>query len=261
MPQQILVEEDTQPVLSDTLDTAKDPTGGSVELIVQKGGSTELIVSDTGNITDATKGNTGVEYQFNATQTANLGTHKFEWVVTYSDGDKESFPKDGHDTVEFDAQLNRGGTPVDPDISKRLGAYDVLLLNELASAPSEPAVDDWGVYKAPEDGGLDLLDQNGTTYTLPQRTVEKTADYTANATETVLCDHSAGAFNVTLPPPSPVVEATVKKVDASANATTIVPNGGDSPGGQTIDGLQNMTISTQYASRTIVANSTDYFIK
>lgn len=164
MPQQILVEDDTQPVLSDTLATAKDPTGGSVTLVVQQGGSTNLLVNDTGTITDTTTGQTVVEYQFSASQTANTGTHKYEWVVTYADGDAESFPKDGFFEVEFDAQLNRGGTVVTPSTSGRAGPIDVLLLNEQASTPGAPAVDDWGLY-VDTDTTLRVLDENGDTHT------------------------------------------------------------------------------------------------
>lgn len=261
MPELVLKEDDTLPKLTDTLDTAESLSGGSVTLVIQKRGSTDLVVNDTATVTDTTAGSADVEYQLSASQTANIGTHVGEWVVTYSDGDVETFPKTGYFEVTFSGQLNRGGTAVTPDTTGRAGPIDVLLINELSSDPSAPAADDWGVWKSTEDGAIDLIDQNATTYTLPGRTVEKSADYTANTTETVLADASSAAFNVTLPEPSPVVLVTIKKVDSSSNAVSIHPNEGDSPSGQTIDGLENVSISTQYASRSIVANSTDYFIQ
>lgn len=85
--------------------------------------------------------------------------------------------------------------------------------------------------------------------------VEKTADYTASNYDFVKADASGGDFNVTMPAPATDLQVDTKLVSASGNVTVMTP------GSQTIDGLDNVTIQSQYASRTIVANSTDYFIR
>lgn len=85
--------------------------------------------------------------------------------------------------------------------------------------------------------------------------VEKTADYTASNYDMVLANASGGDFNVTLPAAATDVHVDAKLVSATGNVTLLTP------GSETIDGHDNMTISTQYASRTVVANSSEYFIR
>lgn len=79
------------------------------------------------------------------------------------------------------------------------------------------------------------------------------AAYTAESRDhIILCDATAGAFTVTLPPASQVfrMEVTVKKVDASANAITI---------GGTVDGAVNPTLAAQYKSITVVSDGTAWY--
>lgn len=160
MSELTLVEEDTLPKATDTLDTSDSPSSGTVTLIVENPRSGQLIANDAGTIVDDTAGATQVEYQFSDSQTANIGRFHYRWVIDYQDGDTESFPKGDPGTVEFTAQLNRGGTPVSPDTSKQLGPYDILLLNEQASAPSPPGANDWGLYFN-SDGQMMRIDESG----------------------------------------------------------------------------------------------------
>lgn len=88
--------------------------------------------------------------------------------------------------------------------------------------------------------------------------VEQTVDYTASNYDMVLANATGGDFNVTMPAPSTDVQVDTKLVSASGNVTIEPEN---ASAGQTIDGNQNMTLQTQYASRTVVANSTDYFVR
>lgn len=69
---------------------------------------------------------------------------------------------------------------------------------------------------------------------------------------TVLYDASAGPISVTLPSPDQVqwLLLNLKKIDASANAVTIVG---------TIDGVVNPTLATQYKSKTIQSDGTTYY--
>lgn len=161
MPTLELKADDTLPTLTDTLNTAESLTGGSVELFLQKQRSESMIVN-AGSVTvsDETAGAAVVEYQFSDSETANVGTHRGEWVVTYADGDVESFPKDGYFYVTFDAQLNRGGTVVTPETTGRAGPIDVLLLDEQASPPGDPATGDSGIY-VDDEGYLRVIDEDG----------------------------------------------------------------------------------------------------
>jgi hypothetical protein len=85
--------------------------------------------------------------------------------------------------------------------------------------------------------------------------VTKTADYTAADREVVLADATNGNVNITLPSPSDGQLVTVKKIDSSSNAVTIV-----TPTSETIDGQSSITITNQFAARETVSNGTNYFI-
>ncbi len=73
---------------------------------------------------------------------------------------------------------------------------------------------------------------------LPANVLTKTAAYTALVGDLILADATAGAFSIALPT-TPAVGSlvTVKKVDAGANAVTVVG---------TIDSLTNATITARY---------------
>ena len=83
--------------------------------------------------------------------------------------------------------------------------------------------------------------------------VSKTANYTCNAQEIVLCNASGGAFTVTLPAsPSSSDIVTVKKTDSSENAVTVNGNGDN------IDGDASFTINSQYESYTMISDGTSW---
>lgn len=103
--------------------------------------------------------------------------------------------------------------------------------------------------------GIDTTIQGGADTRVVDSIVEKTGSYTANNLEVVLADVSGGGFSVTLPSPTESLHVVVKKTDSSGNSVTIA-----SPGSENIDGQSSISISSQYASRTIVSNGTNYFI-
>lgn len=78
------------------------------------------------------------------------------------------------------------------------------------------------------------------------------ADVVEATDDTILCDATAGAFNITLPLASQVqfLRVTIKKIDASANAVTLVG---------TIDGAVNPTLPAQYKSKTIQSDGSAWY--
>lgn len=46
-----------------------------------------------------------VAYDFDAEDTDASGVHNMEWQVTWSNGDVETFPRSGYDTIEFVEEL------------------------------------------------------------------------------------------------------------------------------------------------------------
>jgi len=85
--------------------------------------------------------------------------------------------------------------------------------------------------------------------------VTKSSDYTVKDREVVLADASGGAFTITLGDPTNSDKFNIKKTDSSPNDVTIA-----TPNNETIDGQSNIVLSTQYTSRTIVCDGSDYFI-
>jgi len=80
--------------------------------------------------------------------------------------------------------------------------------------------------------------------------VTKTANYTATISDyTIRVDATSGAVSITLPTPAVGTVYNIKKIDASANAVTIVG---------TVDGVVNPTITTQYSNRNIQYNGTTW---
>ena len=80
--------------------------------------------------------------------------------------------------------------------------------------------------------------------------LSKSANFTAADGDFILVDASGGAFNVTLPTPTSGSKVSVKKIDASANAVTIVG---------TIDNLVNDAVSAQWDSMDYLANGTQWY--
>lgn len=88
-------------------------------------------------------------------------------------------------------------------------------------------------------------------------TATVTAAYTIDATNkqtVVLGDATSAAFNVTLPAAASGRTVIVKKIDASANAVTVVPASG------TIDGAANHALATQYDAVRLVSDGTNWFV-
>lgn len=85
-----------------------------------------------------------------------------------------------------------------------------------------------------------------------------TAAVTLNSSNTiVLCDATAAAFTVSLPPAVEhrTRQYSIKKIDASANAVTI-----DGFAAETIDGAATQALATQWKSKTIVSDGTQWLI-
>lgn len=87
-----------------------------------------------------------------------------------------------------------------------------------------------------------------------------TSDTELMAGETLaLVDASGGPVTITLAPVSdadvPGTIVTVKKVDSSANAVTVVP-----AGAEMIDGASSYVLSVQYAYVAAVPDDTDYYV-
>jgi len=102
--------------------------------------------------------------------------------------------------------------------------------------------------------GLLKIATNSTTASI-------TGTYTVVAADrnTVkLLDATAGDFSVTMPDPTVVgngFRVSFKKIDASANAITILPFSAE-----TFDGAATYSLSTQYAVITLVTNGTNWFL-
>lgn len=85
-----------------------------------------------------------------------------------------------------------------------------------------------------------------------------TTTYTASIQDCVIeCDATSAIFTVTLPAASTISGHIyfIKKIDSSANAITITPNGSDK-----IDGAGTYSLSTQYQLLTIVSDGTNWII-
>jgi pectate lyase len=98
------------------------------------------------------------------------------------------------------------------------------------------------------------LKSGGSLFT---HVVNKTANYTAALTETViLCDATSGAITITLPPVAGVTDQVyiVKKIDSGGNTVTI-----DGNSSETIDGATTKVISSQWAVYRIITDGTAWF--
>lgn len=84
-------------------------------------------------------------------------------------------------------------------------------------------------------------------------TVNVTTDHTTADGEIVIADASSAAITVTLPSTADAV-VDVKVADATNSVTIATPNT------ETIDGQTNEVLDTQYQSRTIAFDGTDYWI-
>lgn len=73
--------------------------------------------------------------------------------------------------------------------------------------------------------------------------------------EMALVSTGGGAFALTLPPNYAGATVIVKKVDASANACTVTPQSG------TIDGAANLVLNTQWQSRELICDGTNWYVR
>lgn len=153
-------QDDELPTLTDTLGV--DLTNASVQLYVEHVASDTLVVNSSATITDATAGD--VEYTFADGELDRTGQHVYEWVVTYSSGNVESFPKNENAELDVTRQVNRGGS-VSTAVAGRAGPLDVIDFNEQSSAPDSPAADVWALY-FDTNGNLKKIDENGTVSTV-----------------------------------------------------------------------------------------------
>lgn len=81
-----------------------------------------------------------------------------------------------------------------------------------------------------------------------------TTDTTAEYEEVILVDTSSNPVTITLPSPDSGRILNVKVIDAT-NTTTL-----ETPGSETIDGNSSRTISSNFISRTLVSDGSNYFI-
>lgn len=109
--------------------------------------------------------------------------------------------------------------------------------------------------------GQFLLDSSGSgagAWRYQEKTLAKTANYTATGDETVItCDSTSAAFTITLPPAASFANKHyyIKKTSSDFNAVTI-----DGNASETIDGQTTTTINTQYETIKIVCDGLNWFI-
>lgn len=96
----------------------------------------------------------------------------------------------------------------------------------------------------------------GGSSSLNIRTITATAAPAAND-YTLLCNAASGAITVNLPAAASSAKRvlSIKKIDATANAVTIDPNGAE-----LIDGAATMAITTQWQAMTIHCDGTAWFL-
>jgi hypothetical protein len=109
------------------------------------------------------------------------------------------------------------------------------------------------------DGSITVASVSAGTWNLTNAGVFTAASVTTTqsptSSTTLFCDVSAGGFAVNLPQATgSLTEITVKKIDSSANAASIIPNSGTSDkmdnGSGTSASLTAVTISTKGVSGT-----------
>lgn len=98
--------------------------------------------------------------------------------------------------------------------------------------------------------GTDATGGSGALY----NAVNRTSAYTANASDFVICNGSAGGFTITLPAPANGAMVRVKKIDNTANAILVV-----APGGVQIDNSASASINVQWQSNDFLSDGTKWF--
>jgi len=116
----------------------------------------------------------------------------------------------------------------------------------------QTTVDSDDHHTKPTDGdGIEDISDTWRT----QNVTARTSAHSAGEQDIVLADASGGTFTVTLPPATTDIDVTVKKIDSSENGVTIA-----TPNSETIDGDSSRTITSQWVSREIVSDGSNYFI-
>lgn len=96
-------QNDTSPAILATLQdangTAIDVTGASVRFHMRSIGGTSTVVDAAATIVTAASGI--VRYDWDAADTASIGSYQAEFEVTYADASVETFPNDGYIRVEI----------------------------------------------------------------------------------------------------------------------------------------------------------------
>lgn len=100
-------QSDDDPVISATLTddegAAVDLTNATVDFHMAEPRGGQTVVDASATIVDAANGD--VEYQWASSDTSKAGRYRAEFQVTYSDGDVETFPNVGYETVFIDEQI------------------------------------------------------------------------------------------------------------------------------------------------------------
>lgn len=200
-----------------------------------------------------------------------FGTGATITIQVFENANQGTFSIRGGSIVEF---LNNGGTTFLGAIwGNTSGADSIMLTGQLrirfnigtnATGTTQVEIDDGTLYPTTNNdidiGTSSLKFKNyygvgGATWGLTS--ISTTTTLTANH-YTVLCDATAGAMDVDLPAAASHAGRIyiIKKIDASANAVSVDPNGAE-----LIDGSgTSYDLSTQWQSVTIQSNGTSWFI-
>lgn len=108
--------------------------------------------------------------------------------------------------------------------------------------------DDWA---SNVNSNFDTIDEELNRW----ESTTQTSNYTASNYDIVLADASSGNITITLPSPASDLTVIIKKIDSSSNSVTIA-----TPGSETIDGDNSRSITSQYTSRTVASDGTNYFL-
>jgi hypothetical protein len=218
--------------------------GGSVVLSESSGLNfdTGLSASDDGDgsVTVSAPGSTDTHVDVE-----DDGSVAVSDVSAINFGTNVSVSDDGDGSVTVDAS---GGT----DLSDS-GGVVVSQAGDITFSASGDA----SVTVSDDGDGTGTVDVGATDTDTrhPVAVTTQTAAYTASDGDAVLADASGGAFSVTLPSPSAGGRVDIKKIDSSSNGVTVA-----TPNAETIDGQSSITLSAQYANRTIISDGSKYYV-
>lgn len=90
-------------ILYDEDDEVIDLTGATVEFVMKLANGT-VVIDNEATIAEATEGK--VFYNWIAEDTEEAGIYLAEWKVTFPDGSKETFPRDGYIEIRINSSLD-----------------------------------------------------------------------------------------------------------------------------------------------------------